>query len=105
MSERSLGIDSRTDSTEAGEVKNTNVGMRRSAATSNMVVQKKSVMKAETGEEEWTSDLRALSTDPFDFSKSFDKRVSILMCSAPSISTWGNWTKVISRREDRMRCA
>jgi hypothetical protein len=73
ISETSLGRDNMTESIEAVEVKNTYVGMRSSAATSNIVEQKKSVMKAETGEAESTRDLRAFSTDPFDFSKSLDK--------------------------------
>ena len=72
ISETSFGIDNIKESREALEVKNTYVGMRSSAATSYITEQKKSVMKAETGEAEWTRDLRVSSTGPFDFSISLD---------------------------------
>lgn len=78
--------------------------MQSFAVTSIMAEQKKSVINAETGEAESRSDLRAISTDSFDFSMILDNRVSIFIVSAPSISisAGGTWTKLISRQADAM---
>jgi hypothetical protein len=58
ISETSFGMDNMRESREAFEVKKTYVGMQSLAVTSNIAEQKKSVMKAETGEPESRRDLR-----------------------------------------------